>query len=140
MTLLQLDFLELVELILYIFYIYFVIVLAILFQPNKYTYAMLFFSVYFITWNIIHPTNCSNLTVIVRVFLVSLYTLCCAAVYKLIHYIYWEKSNYTFLFLLGPFVYFMLVKLSLYTFKCNKYSNITFGFNILNLFAASKLK
>jgi hypothetical protein len=119
------------ELLIYHIYIYCALFLAILFKPTTYTCLALFLYVFFSSWMVANPVNCTHLSTVTKVTVVSLYTLCCVVAYKIVYYIYWKNKEYVVFLFLSPFLYFLVIKGLFHRFHCNTNSNINLSVDIL---------
>jgi hypothetical protein len=126
-----LDNADIIELIIYICYIYGLIVLGILVKPTVLSMLILGAYVYYTTWNILAIEPCVYRMNVAMAVFVFMYTVGCVMVYKLTHYIYWEKRKYIYLLLFLPFGYFIAVKTCFSILNRNPYSNLLYAFSCM---------
>ena len=114
------------EFVSYVIYIYILTIIGIWIQPGWWSSIVLAIYVFAFTGQICSKKNCPSLSWHVRWLYVAGYSALCVGIYHWAYWFFWNKP-YWGVFLLGPIVYYALVKGFFYVMGCDPYSNYNYA-------------
>jgi hypothetical protein len=115
------------EFVSYVVYIYILTIIGIWVKPGWLSSIVLAIYVFVFTGQICSKKNCPSLSSLVRWLFVVLYTALCVGIYHGAYWFYWNKPCWRGVFLLGPAVYYAVVKGFFYVMGCDPYSNYNYA-------------
>jgi hypothetical protein len=120
------------EFVSYVIYIYILTIIGILVKPGWWSSIVLAIYVFVFTGQICSKRNCPSLSRLVRWLYVALYTALCVSMYHWAYWFFWN-TPYWSVFLLGPIMYYTVVKGFFYVMGCNPYSNYNYALSWLKI-------
>jgi hypothetical protein len=123
----------------YVIYIYILTIIGIFVKPGWWSSIILAIYVFVFTGQICSKRNCPSLSRLVRWLYVALYTALCVSIYHWAYWFFWN-TTYWSVFLLGPIMYYTVVKGFFYVMGCNPYSNYNYALSWLKINPKKTLK
>jgi len=127
------------EFVSYVIYIYILTIIGIWVQPSWWSSIVLAIYVFVFTGQICSKKNCPLLSRLVRWSYVALYTALCVSIYHWAYWFFWN-TPYWSVFLLGPIMYYTVVKGFFYVMGCNPYSNYNYALSWFKINPKKTLK
>jgi len=120
------------EFVSYVIYIYILTIIGICVRPGWWSSIVLAIYVFAFTGQICSKKNCPSLSRLVRWLYVAVYTALCVGIYHWAYWFFWNKP-YWGIFLLGPAVYYAVVKGFFYVMRCNPQSNYNYAVHFFKI-------